>query len=153
MASRTGVTAATSTSSSPAASTAASVSVSAQGTGTGTTANVPQKPPRILACVLCQHRKIKCDRNFPCANCVKVGRRKGARGSRAFQSCPTQTRPDPDLNQLNPANQLLASEANRLAAHSHRQMSHALPALRLPRGNAGGRIKISRSAWRGAKNC
>ncbi|KAH8772687.1 fungal-specific transcription factor domain-containing protein [Diaporthe sp. PMI_573] len=78
MASRAGVTAATSTSSSPAASTTASVSASAHGadtnTGTGTAAaaNAPQKPPRILACVLCQHRKIKCDRNFPCANCVKA---------------------------------------------------------------------------------
>ncbi|KAK3297331.1 fungal-specific transcription factor domain-containing protein [Chaetomium fimeti] len=31
------------------------------------------KPPRrILACELCQHRKIKCDRHFPCANCTKV---------------------------------------------------------------------------------
>ncbi|AEO63002.1 uncharacterized protein THITE_2107846 [Thermothielavioides terrestris NRRL 8126] len=30
------------------------------------------KPPRILACVLCQHRKIKCDRHFPCANCTKA---------------------------------------------------------------------------------
>jgi hypothetical protein len=30
------------------------------------------KPTRILACVLCQHRKIKCDRSFPCANCIKV---------------------------------------------------------------------------------
>ncbi|CAK7215304.1 hypothetical protein SCUCBS95973_002436 [Sporothrix curviconia] len=30
------------------------------------------KPPRILACVLCQHRKIKCDRTFPCANCTKA---------------------------------------------------------------------------------
>ncbi|KAI1336205.1 fungal-specific transcription factor domain-containing protein [Xylariaceae sp. FL0016] len=27
--------------------------------------------PRILACVLCQSRKIKCDRNQPCSNCVK----------------------------------------------------------------------------------
>ncbi|KAL2263687.1 hypothetical protein VTK26DRAFT_5630 [Humicola hyalothermophila] len=32
----------------------------------------PHKPPRILACVLCQTRKIKCDRNFPCANCIKA---------------------------------------------------------------------------------
>ncbi|KAK4099546.1 hypothetical protein N658DRAFT_429601 [Parathielavia hyrcaniae] len=32
----------------------------------------PTKPPRILACILCQGRKIKCDRNFPCANCIKV---------------------------------------------------------------------------------
>ncbi|KAK3358936.1 fungal-specific transcription factor domain-containing protein [Lasiosphaeria hispida] len=30
------------------------------------------KPQRILACVLCQHRKIKCDRTFPCANCTKA---------------------------------------------------------------------------------
>ncbi|ROT38976.1 hypothetical protein SODALDRAFT_149802 [Sodiomyces alkalinus F11] len=30
------------------------------------------KPPRILACVLCQHRKIKCDRNMPCSNCLKA---------------------------------------------------------------------------------
>lgn len=27
---------------------------------------------RVLACVLCQQRKIKCDRNMPCANCTKV---------------------------------------------------------------------------------
>ncbi|KAL7795308.1 fungal-specific transcription factor domain-containing protein [Trichoderma ceciliae] len=30
------------------------------------------KQPRILACVLCQHRKIKCDRNSPCSNCIKA---------------------------------------------------------------------------------
>ncbi|KAK3326605.1 fungal-specific transcription factor domain-containing protein [Apodospora peruviana] len=35
-------------------------------------ASVASKPTRILACVLCQHRKIKCDRNFPCANCTKA---------------------------------------------------------------------------------
>lgn len=29
------------------------------------------KPQRVLACVLCQQRKVKCDRNFPCANCTK----------------------------------------------------------------------------------
>jgi hypothetical protein len=39
--------------------------------------NTPQsqsqsKIPRVLACVLCQHRKIKCDRSTPCSNCVKV---------------------------------------------------------------------------------
>ena len=37
--------------------------------------NIPSarapKPQRVLACVLCQQRKIKCDRNFPCANCTK----------------------------------------------------------------------------------
>lgn len=32
------------------------------------------KSPRVLACVLCQHRKIKCDRSTPCSNCVKVRR-------------------------------------------------------------------------------
>ncbi|ATY65653.1 fungal specific transcription factor domain [Cordyceps militaris] len=31
------------------------------------------KNPRVLACVLCQHRKIKCDRNTPCSNCLKAG--------------------------------------------------------------------------------
>lgn len=29
------------------------------------------KPQRALACVICQQRKVKCDRQFPCANCVK----------------------------------------------------------------------------------
>lgn len=29
--------------------------------------------PRILACLLCQQRKIKCDRKFPCAHCIKSG--------------------------------------------------------------------------------
>lgn len=29
------------------------------------------KRQRVLACVLCQQRKVKCDRKFPCANCVK----------------------------------------------------------------------------------
>ncbi|KAI0398287.1 fungal-specific transcription factor domain-containing protein [Xylariaceae sp. FL0594] len=30
------------------------------------------KVPRVLACVLCQSRKIKCDRNSPCSNCIKA---------------------------------------------------------------------------------
>jgi hypothetical protein len=29
------------------------------------------KPQRVLACQLCQQRKVKCDRKFPCANCVR----------------------------------------------------------------------------------
>lgn len=29
------------------------------------------KSQRILACILCQQRKVKCDRKFPCANCIK----------------------------------------------------------------------------------
>ncbi|KAF4967704.1 hypothetical protein FSARC_4764 [Fusarium sarcochroum] len=28
---------------------------------------------RVLACVLCQQRKVKCDRKFPCSNCTKHG--------------------------------------------------------------------------------
>ncbi|KAI9687577.1 MAG: hypothetical protein M1822_002187 [Bathelium mastoideum] len=31
----------------------------------------PTKPQRVLACVLCQQRKVRCDRNFPCSNCTK----------------------------------------------------------------------------------
>ncbi|KXL44297.1 hypothetical protein M433DRAFT_109311 [Acidomyces richmondensis BFW] len=31
------------------------------------------QPHRILSCVACQKRKVKCDRKFPCANCVKAG--------------------------------------------------------------------------------
>ena len=30
-----------------------------------------QKPHRVLACTLCQQRKVKCDRKYPCANCIK----------------------------------------------------------------------------------
>lgn len=29
------------------------------------------KPQRILACLLCQQRKVKCSRTFPCTNCIK----------------------------------------------------------------------------------
>ncbi|PVH78409.1 hypothetical protein DL98DRAFT_516746 [Cadophora sp. DSE1049] len=32
----------------------------------------PLKPQRVLACILCQQRKVKCDRKHPCANCVKA---------------------------------------------------------------------------------
>lgn len=42
----------------------------AAGSTTGSTSE--KKSQRILACVLCQHRKIKCDRNTPCSNCIKV---------------------------------------------------------------------------------
>ena len=31
------------------------------------------RPQRVLACTLCSQRKVKCDRTFPCANCVKAG--------------------------------------------------------------------------------
>jgi ribosomal protein L13E len=31
------------------------------------------KPQRVLACLLCQQRKVRCDRKFPCANCTKAG--------------------------------------------------------------------------------
>ncbi|KAF4917091.1 Aurofusarin cluster transcription factor aurR2 [Colletotrichum fructicola] len=36
------------------------------------TTSSQHKSPRVLACVLCQHRKIKCDRNTPCSNCIKA---------------------------------------------------------------------------------
>ncbi|KAF2852134.1 hypothetical protein T440DRAFT_52397 [Plenodomus tracheiphilus IPT5] len=40
----------------------------------GTTPSVaPQKPQRVLACLLCQQRKVKCDRKSPCANCSRAG--------------------------------------------------------------------------------
>ncbi|KND95319.1 putative transcriptional regulatory protein [Tolypocladium ophioglossoides CBS 100239] len=29
------------------------------------------RPQQVLACVLCQQRKVKCDRRFPCANCTR----------------------------------------------------------------------------------
>lgn len=38
---------------------------------TGPSLSQSSKPQRVLACVLCQQRKVKCDRKFPCANCVK----------------------------------------------------------------------------------
>lgn len=31
----------------------------------------PDKSTRVLSCVLCQQRKVRCDRTFPCTNCVK----------------------------------------------------------------------------------
>ena len=31
------------------------------------------KPQRVLSCVLCAQRKVKCDRKFPCSNCTKAG--------------------------------------------------------------------------------
>lgn len=34
--------------------------------------SVDQKPRRLLACVLCQQRKVKCDHQYPCATCVKA---------------------------------------------------------------------------------
>ncbi|KAH6970980.1 fungal-specific transcription factor domain-containing protein [Ilyonectria sp. MPI-CAGE-AT-0026] len=34
---------------------------------------VNSRSPRILSCVLCQQRKIKCDKGAPCSNCDKVG--------------------------------------------------------------------------------
>jgi hypothetical protein len=31
--------------------------------------------PRVLACTECSARKVKCDRNFPCGNCIKASKR------------------------------------------------------------------------------
>ena len=46
----------------------------ALGAAVGTKTALPHamKPHRVLACVLCQQRKVKCDRNFPCANCTRA---------------------------------------------------------------------------------
>ncbi|KPM38866.1 hypothetical protein AK830_g7704 [Neonectria ditissima] len=32
----------------------------------------PRKTSKVLACVLCRNRKLKCDHNTPCANCIKA---------------------------------------------------------------------------------
>jgi hypothetical protein len=36
-----------------------------------TSSTQSRKPQRVLSCILCQQRKVKCDRKFPCGNCVK----------------------------------------------------------------------------------
>lgn len=36
------------------------------------TASRSPRSQRVLACVLCQQRKVKCDRKFPCANCLRL---------------------------------------------------------------------------------
>lgn len=41
-------------------------------TDQGQAAFLGAKPKRVLACMLCHQRKIKCDRRFPCANCQKT---------------------------------------------------------------------------------
>jgi hypothetical protein len=38
-----------------------------------TTGSGPDQAVKRLACTLCSHRKVKCDRAFPCGNCVKAG--------------------------------------------------------------------------------
>ena len=45
------------------------------GTHPGTQSQPPTtatKPQKVLACQLCQQRKVKCDRKFPCTNCVRA---------------------------------------------------------------------------------
>jgi hypothetical protein len=34
--------------------------------------NPNAKSKRVLACLQCQHRKIKCERQFPCSNCIRT---------------------------------------------------------------------------------
>lgn len=36
-----------------------------------TTSSHASRPHRVLACVICQQRKVKCDRKVPCAQCIK----------------------------------------------------------------------------------
>ena len=33
----------------------------------------PATAPRTHSCVLCQKRKVKCDRNVPCSGCIRLG--------------------------------------------------------------------------------
>lgn len=49
--------------------------------GPNSTTDPKLRKKRILACVLCQQRKVKCDRNFPCANCRRSGVRCLSTGS------------------------------------------------------------------------
>lgn len=42
-------------------------------TATEHTVQSPVKQQRVLACVSCQQRKVKCDRHFPCAHCLRAG--------------------------------------------------------------------------------
>ncbi|EAQ86324.1 hypothetical protein CHGG_07577 [Chaetomium globosum CBS 148.51] len=60
------------------------------------------KPPRrILACELCQHRKIKCDRHFPCANCTKVRTmRKMMDDEDSYETSPESMTPDDNAEML-----------------------------------------------------
>lgn len=41
--------------------------------GATSPAAITTKSQRVLACILCQQRKVKCDRRFPCSNCTKAG--------------------------------------------------------------------------------
>lgn len=62
----------------------------------GSTSAVP-KTQRVLACVLCQQRKVKCDRKFPCKNCI---------GSRV-QCIPAATLPQRPRRRRFPERELL----------------------------------------------
>ena len=52
---------------------AVALTVGQEGEVPTSVAPVPQnaRPPRVLACILCQQRKIKCDRKFPCTSCTR----------------------------------------------------------------------------------
>ncbi|KAH6984383.1 fungal-specific transcription factor domain-containing protein [Ilyonectria sp. MPI-CAGE-AT-0026] len=70
----------------------------------------PARLPRGQACVLCQRRKVKCDRNFPCSNCTKAN-------VECVASAPPpprkRRRPKVELqNRLARCEQLLAEYAN-----------------------------------------
>jgi len=46
-----------------------------QTTGLEESSQASAKQPKVLACALCQRRKVRCDRQNPCQNCVKAGER------------------------------------------------------------------------------
>ncbi|KAH8671545.1 hypothetical protein BX600DRAFT_496224 [Xylariales sp. PMI_506] len=52
-------------------SSAAKPSAAPNKPGGSASVSRPPKHQRVLACLLCQKRKIKCDRQFPCTQCIK----------------------------------------------------------------------------------
>lgn len=63
----------------------------------GNSTSAVPKIQRVLACVLCQQRKVKCDRKFPCKNCI---------GSRV-QCIPAATLPQRPRRRRFPERELL----------------------------------------------
>lgn len=103
----------------------------------------PQRCARVLACALCQQRKVKCDRQEPCSNCIKVCHSRIATELRApylerRRACPVfciraaASRDEALTGRLRPI----------LPAHQ---------AFQLPPADVGDRIRISGSAWPVAK--
>jgi Fungal Zn(2)-Cys(6) binuclear cluster domain len=76
---------------------------------------------KVLACVLCQRRKVKCERKFPCANCVRAG-----------AQCVPATAPTERRRRFPSGNYWTASAATR--AFSARKTSNASLYMHQPTG-------------------